>query len=34
MLLRTHHSLADGVRLTQVMFSMCDTEGDPVVVGT
>ncbi|MDQ1248608.1 MAG: Diacylglycerol O-acyltransferase [Actinomycetota bacterium] len=33
MMLRTHHSLADGVRLTQVMFSMCDVEGDPVPVG-
>lgn len=33
MMLRTHHSLADGVRLTQVMFSLCDVEGDPVPVG-
>lgn len=33
MMLRTHHSLADGVRLTQVMFGLCDVDGDPVSVG-
>lgn len=33
MMLRTHHSIADGVRLTQVMFSLCDVAGDPVTVG-
>lgn len=33
LMLRSHHSLADGVRLTQVMFSLCDVEGDPATVG-
>ncbi|MCB0914523.1 MAG: DUF1298 domain-containing protein [Actinobacteria bacterium] len=33
LMLRSHHSLADGVRLTQVMFSLCDVVGDPASVG-
>lgn len=34
---RFHHALADGIRLTQLLFSMCDVAGDaattPTVVG-
>lgn len=30
---RTHHSMADGVRLTQVMVSMCDVDAEPISVG-
>lgn len=32
-LFRSHHAIADGVRLTQAMFSLCDVEGEPVAVG-
>lgn len=32
-LLRTHHALADGVRLTQVLLSLCDIDSAPVAVG-
>jgi len=32
-MIRSHHSIADGVRLTQVMVSLCDVEGDPTDVG-
>lgn len=33
-LIRSHHSIADGIRLTQVMFSLCDVDGQPAGVGT
>ena len=32
-MIRSHHSVADGVRLTQVMVSLCDVEGEPTDVG-
>lgn len=32
-MVRTHHALADGVRLTQVMVSLCDLHSEPVKVG-
>ncbi len=32
-IIRAHHSLADGVRLTQVMLGMCDMDADAAPVG-
>lgn len=32
-LIRSHHAIADGIRLTQVMFSLCDADGQPPSVG-
>lgn len=34
LLFRFHHSIADGVRLTQLVLSLCDSDGEPLPAAT